>query len=561
VPSQLISPDDVANDSLVQLFETVIGAGDENDSRVEDLIRVGGGAYDLRLANTGDEVYLYDSSGTLVDSVSFGPTPETNNVATENQLKLDDSMGAWNGYSLERIWGSYSWATNASGWALKMTPSPGKLNGTIPTYGGEDPFGDGIPDNVVINEVFFGPVQQDLYNGHNGPTTWQFNQFIEIFNPTDHNINVTGWTIENNDGVKWMFVKGKHADELGDSDILLIWPDRNDDQANDTYMDPDDNYSPWWQWWNNVDKMETWYEGDDFRWWVDVKGNTPPPSYSKQYELHNLTPTTGEFLLDSAGDYVILRNQTGGIVDVVCWGSGYSHLPADAKAIVGDQNAGSNHGIGANESLERIWQDHYPVADFLYGPGVYHLPTPGKIMGEVPDEIEEERSDSWENAAGTSTRGDCGLGLIIQSTSENSSHIQVNKWLYNPKDHLTSGNLTLKGVTFWRLIANVSINPLIVTVCYGDLSSVDESTLKMYAWDHEANVWVEITTSRDEANNRITGQTILNSSISETVWIGVFGESTGGLGEIPGFNIAFILLGLIGIIIIALKWKVKELKI
>ncbi|MHA1652252.1 MAG: lamin tail domain-containing protein [Candidatus Helarchaeota archaeon] len=400
-----------------------------------------------------------------------------------------------------------------------------------------------------------------MYNGHNGPTTWQFNQFIEIFNPTDHNINVTGWTIENNDGVKWMFVQGKHADELGDSDILLIWPDRNDDQANDTYMDPDDNYSPWWQWWNNVDKMETWYEGDDFRWWVDVKGNTPPPSYSKQYELHNLTPTAGEFLLDSAGDYVILRNQTGGIVDVVCWGSGYSQLPADAKAIVGDQNAGSNHGIGANESLERIWQDHYPVADFLYGPGVYHLPTPGKIMGEVPDEIEEERSDSWENAAGTSTRGDCGLGLIIQSTSENSSHIQVNKWLYNPKDHLTSGNLTLKGVTFWRLIANVSINPLIVTVCYGDLSSVDESTLKMYAWDHEANVWVEITTSRDEANNRITGQTTLNSSISETVWIGVFGESTGGLGEIPGFNIAFILLGLIGIIIIALKWKVKELKI
>ncbi|MHA1652253.1 MAG: hypothetical protein ACTSYB_18880, partial [Candidatus Helarchaeota archaeon] len=159
VPSQLISPDDVANDSLVQLFETVIGAGDDNDSRVEDLVRVGGGPFDLELANAYDEVYLYDNSGTLVDSVSYGPTPETNNVATENQLKLDDSTGAWNGSSLERIWGSYSWATNASGWALKMTPSPGKLNGTIPTYGGEDPFGDGIPDNVVINEVFFGPVQ------------------------------------------------------------------------------------------------------------------------------------------------------------------------------------------------------------------------------------------------------------------------------------------------------------------------------------------------------------------------------------------------------------------
>jgi len=42
VLGQLISHDDVANDSLVQLFETITGPSDQEDPRVTNLTRVGG---------------------------------------------------------------------------------------------------------------------------------------------------------------------------------------------------------------------------------------------------------------------------------------------------------------------------------------------------------------------------------------------------------------------------------------------------------------------------------------------------------------------------------------
>ncbi|MFX1295872.1 MAG: lamin tail domain-containing protein [Promethearchaeota archaeon] len=558
--SNLISPDDVANSSLVQLFETISTESDEDDARVANLTKLDG-TWDLKLANSGDEVFLRDSENQIVDAMSYGPTPYTTNVPDDCELKLDDGSGNWEGYSIERAWTSWDWAKDGSNNAIKMNPTPGAINGTVPSQPGEDPFGDGIPDNIVINEIYFGLQQTDSFNGENGWVTWQLNQFIEIYNPTDHNINVTGWTIEDNDGTKWEFVEGKHADELGDSDMLLIWPDRNDEDANDTYIDPDDNYSPWYQWWNNVDMMETYYTGDDFRWWWDCKDNDPTePSYNHQYELHPQTSAVADFHLDT-NDYVILRNKTGGVVDVVCWGTGYYALSSDAKSVVGDQNAGSYHGISENESLERIWQNHYPVADFLYGPGVYHLPTPGKVVGDVPDEIEDELtfSDDWEVDAGTTTRDDCNKGIIIQTITTNGTHISVDKWSTNPKDHLTEGNLTLNGVVFWRLLSNNTIDPITITLCYGTSSFINESTLKLHVWDHEAESWEEITTSQDKTNNRITGSTILNSTVSDTLWIGLFGESS--LDEIPGFECAFVIVGLISIIAAFIKWKTKETKL
>ena len=79
------------------------------------------GNFDLELANAGDEVYLRDSIGTLIDSMSYGPSPTTSNVAIENRLLLNDAGGTWNGSCLERVWNSYSWARDGYGNAIKMS--------------------------------------------------------------------------------------------------------------------------------------------------------------------------------------------------------------------------------------------------------------------------------------------------------------------------------------------------------------------------------------------------------------------------------------------------------
>ncbi|MHA1271732.1 MAG: lamin tail domain-containing protein [Candidatus Helarchaeota archaeon] len=553
VPGQLISPDDVANDSLVQLFETLIGAGDENDSRVENLIRIGGGSYDINLRNTNttgtwlDEVFLYDATATLVDSVSYGHPGFSGAL---NSVKLKDDGGEWDGKSFERVWTSTSadWDVNGTGWAIKHTPTPGKLNGTVPEFGGEDPFGGGIPDNVVINEVYF----DTIYDSGNS----QINQFIELFNPTDHNINITGWTIEMRDG-KWEFIKSKWADELGDSDILLIWPDNNQtevDISGNWPWDPADDIAPWWQFWNNVDDMETWYSLDDFT-------GTKHGEY-KNHELHNVTNVVSDMNLKSSGDYVILRNSSGKVVDVVAWGTGYS-LPSDAASVIGDQHAGVNHGIGNNESLERIWQKHYPVCDFLYGPGVYHLPTPGIKIGQVPDEIEEGTEQSWDVGTGSfAKKGSQAYGLEFEGTTDNDTRIDVAKYQNNPKDHEPSGLPTgSEGVAFWHFQANNTIDPLKIWIYIdNNEANINLTTLEIYEWDYENENWVKLfTTMADIGNNitRVYTQTKLDITESEQLWIGVFASSLGGI-EIPGFEFIFLLIATIGLIYI---WIIKSKKI
>jgi hypothetical protein len=570
-PAQLITPDDVSTTSLVQLFETKTSENEpDEDNRVENLTRVAGTA-EYQLANSGDQIFLYNNIMTLVDSVSYAPSsPWTTGVATENRLL---TPGDWTQKSFSRVWSDTSsgWNKDGYGNAIKMTPSPGKLDGNDPSYGDEDPFGDGIPDNVVINEVFFGPMQQDAWastSSGRGTLQWQFNQFIEIYNPTDENVEVTDWTIETNANT-WIFLEGKHADELGDSDMLVLWPDRNDEAENETYMEPDDNYSPWWQWWNNVDKMEFWYGTADFNWWWDVKDDNYPsdPDYGQEYRLALSSGPTQEFELNANGDFVILRNETGGLVDVVCWGTGLSLLNAKYPAIaavVGDQNAGTNNGIGEWESLERVWQDHYPVADFNYGPGVFHLPTPGKVVGDVPDEIADEtHSADWEELdVGEESRGNCDLGIILDMTIVEKASISVDKWMVNPKDHLDTGNVTnVDGINFWRIMSNASISNITATICYGQPPYTNESTFELYVWDHENEEWDLITADHNMILHTITGTADLNATISETMWLGIFGESTNPFADIPSFNPMFVILGLLSIIVILVRQKKRELKI
>ncbi len=543
VAGQLITPDDVANDTLVQLYETLAAGSPINDSRVADLIHVAGSA-DLNLASAGDEIFLYDSTGAVVDSVSYGEIPF---AGAMNKLKTANSdYGQWENYTIERVWtvDDANWAINSTGWAIKQHPTPGRLNGTIPEYGSEDPFGGGIPNNVVINEVFFGP-EIDVGNT-------QINQFIDLFNPTDRNINVTAWKIETRSS-SWIFTRGKYSDELGDSDILLIWPDNNKSKTWDDYMNPTDDYSSWWEFWNNVDNMETWYQGDDYRrYGLNVPPYTPP-TYSKNHELHNVSNANSDFNLTRAGDFVILRDNTGVVVDVVCWGTGYNYLPADAKLVIDKQNIGLDHGISQNESLERIWQKHYPVCSFLSGPGVYHLPTLGKKIGQVSDEIEEGTEMTWDINAGSFTKKDSQVyGLEFEWTTDNNTRIDVAKYTNNPKDHKPKGlPIGSEGVAFWHFQSNNFIKPLKIWI-YIDVKEahINLTTLEIYQWDYANEKWDKLITTMTNIGNNITRvytQTELDISESEQLWIGVFASSIGGR-EIPGFEYFITLIAIISLV-------------
>ncbi|MBD3227318.1 MAG: hypothetical protein GF329_03945 [Candidatus Lokiarchaeota archaeon] len=542
-PGNIIQPDDVANDSLVQLFECIIGPSDNDDTRVTNLTRVGGMGFEINLANAGDELFLINDAGSVVDSVSYGDPPDTSAI---HELYLDDSGGEWDGFSFERVWTETdgSWDVNGTGWAVKHTPTPGKLNGTVPEYTDEDPFGGGIPDTVLINEVYFDTIYET-------GTPSQTNQFIEIFNPTDRNFNVTGWSIETKDG-QWEFIKSKWADELGDSDILLIWPDNDQTEIDDFGnwpWDPADDIGSWWEFWNNVDDMETWYADDDF--------NHSNHGEYKNHELHNITNVNSDLNLSSTGDFVVLRDEDGNVIDAVAWGTGFS-MPGDVSAYA---YVGLDHGIGTNESLERIWQKHLPVCDFLSGPGVYHLPTPGKKVGTVPDEIEEGTEDSFDVDAGTFNKGSESLGIEVSGSLDNGTRIDVAKYTDNPKDHEPSGLINnSEEVAFWHIQANNTVDPMTICIYIPDSMDINLSTLQLYEWDFEEEDWKELsTTSTPTVNNKtkVCATTELNNSISDQKWIGVFATSTIPLGEIPGFEWIYVFT-VISLISLAYIWLSKR---
>jgi hypothetical protein len=555
-PANLITPEDVSNDTQVQLWETCSSGSAKNDIRVPDVLWITGST-DLDLANAGDEVFLKDSSDVVVDSVGYGDPPSGYGLA---QLTTSGcGSGGWEGYSFERNWTSSSanWEVS-SGEAVKNTPSPGKLQGDTPEFGGEDPFGGGIPSTPVINEVYFGEIF-DVGNT-------QINQYIEIFNPTDKNWNLTGWEIETKGG-SWVFNKSKWADELGDSDILLIWPDNNQSVVEDDQWPwgPTDDEAPWWEFWNNVDDMETWYPSDDF---------THPES--DDYTNHALIGADGDGVLnlDMDGDYVVMRNTSGDVIDAVAWGSGYS-LPSDAAAVIGDQDVGSNHGISRNESLERIWQKHFPVCAFLAGPGVFHEPTPGWKVGSVPDEIVEQTDFDTTIATGNSIDvGSLNDGIEIDGpTATETVTIHCEKLEKNPKDHVdpngvpswvaTTSGVDTEGLEFWHIQANgtsADIGPLTITIHFNGYY-VAENNTKMFTWDHTNNEWDDMsgTITNGTISQKISGVDTIDISESNQLWIGVWGEVTAGGDGIPGFEWLFSLIAIISIGYLWLTYKKRRL--
>ncbi len=104
----------------------------------------------FRLNSAGEELGLYDTGGTLVDSVAF-----------ESQT-TDTSYG--------RV------PDGGTTWRVITVPTPGRSNGDSDTA-------------IVINEIMYHPYSEAL--GHEDPGA----EYIELFNQGGQAVNLTGWQL------------------------------------------------------------------------------------------------------------------------------------------------------------------------------------------------------------------------------------------------------------------------------------------------------------------------------------------------------------------------------
>jgi cell division septation protein DedD len=93
----------------------------ETDLSVPNLIKVGG---TFNLTNSGDEILVWDSAGSLIDAVAWGSTPWRGFIPAAPAPR--------EGQSLER-YPAYADTNTTREWRVQVDPSPGKVDTTPPT--------------------------------------------------------------------------------------------------------------------------------------------------------------------------------------------------------------------------------------------------------------------------------------------------------------------------------------------------------------------------------------------------------------------------------------------
>ncbi len=145
--------------------------------------------------------------------------------------------------------------------------------------------------NIMINEVMFNPEVNDNYN-----------EWIELYNPTNKSINVSGWSMADNSDED--FLKG------------------DSEHGNGTTMIPPKEYAI------IADHGTKIYEN------FTIPNNT--------IKLYVDDSAIGNGLGNSK-DKLILRNNTGNIIDAIEWGEDYPDVPGSAAEIVDEGHSLSRH--------------------------------------------------------------------------------------------------------------------------------------------------------------------------------------------------------------------------
>ena len=142
------------------------------------------------LANTNDDIGLYTSAGVLLDQATW----------------TYGSSGAPSGVSLEED------ATNPTNdWIATNTPTPGGIN-----TGSGTPGPTLIPSDLQINEVMADPWPSSDGDAYPG------GEWVELINTGSNDIDLTGWSIEDQAGKVLVFNESHLID--ADSSGYLIAP-------------------------------------------------------------------------------------------------------------------------------------------------------------------------------------------------------------------------------------------------------------------------------------------------------------------------------------------------
>ncbi len=127
------------------------------------------------LNNTGDIIKLIDSNGRIIDQVSYGNWDDFN--------KDDNAPTTSDPNSIARIIDGYDTDQDNLDFKISTIPSKGKPNKFLKEY----------PLGIIINEILPNPKGDDSEN-----------EFIELKNITDYEIDLDGWKLEDKGGTKFV---------------------------------------------------------------------------------------------------------------------------------------------------------------------------------------------------------------------------------------------------------------------------------------------------------------------------------------------------------------------
>lgn len=139
-------------------------------------------------------------------------------------------------------------------------------------------------DHIVINEVYY-------YNT-DWENDWENSVFVELINPTNNFIDLEGWVLETSYyGQKWRFPEGSG---LGDIQMAVIFPDATEEGD----FGPSSSFGAF--------VFET-YSNEG----IDQDDST----------ITNLSDEdgTGDLRFNVTGDYILLKNDSGYLIDAFVW--------------------------------------------------------------------------------------------------------------------------------------------------------------------------------------------------------------------------------------------------
>ncbi len=126
------------------------------------------------LNNNGDIIILRDASGKLIDQVAYGNWNDGN--ADNNAPVANDPSG------VARKFDGHNSFNNAEDFAVTAAPTKGASN--IIKEEDSELGGFDFSDDIIISEIFPNPVGSDNEN-----------EFIELYNASDRDVDLTGWML------------------------------------------------------------------------------------------------------------------------------------------------------------------------------------------------------------------------------------------------------------------------------------------------------------------------------------------------------------------------------